>query len=136
MSTLPAFAMQTTTRLSQEEALEQAAALLKEEGFGIQTEIDVQATLKQKLGIERSPYRILGACKPALAHAVLEVEPLIGVLLPCNLVIWDEGDHRVVAAMEPRMMSHFIHDPRLEQAAASVSSSLARVLAALEAAGH
>lgn len=130
------FAMSITTSLSQEDAISQATDLLKAEGFGVLTEIDVQATLKNKLGIERSPYRILGACKPALAHAVLEVEPLVGVLLPCNVVVWDEGDHRVVAAMEPLIMSRFIDDPRLAEAAGSVSASLAQVLAALEGAGE
>ena len=68
------------------------------------------------------------------AQALLEVEPLIGVLLPCNVVVWDEGDHRVVAAMEPLIMSRFIDDPRLAEAAGSVSDSLKRVLAALESA--
>jgi uncharacterized protein (DUF302 family) len=135
MSSLPAFAMSITTRLGQEQALARATELLTAEGFGIQTEIDVQATLKNKLGLERSAYRILGACKPALAHAVLEVEPLIGVLLPCNVVVWDAGDHRVVAAMEPLMMSRFIDDERLAEAAGSVSASLHRILSALEQEG-
>ncbi len=126
------FALSIRTSLSQEAAISRATDLLKAEGFGILTEIDVQATLKNKLGIERSPYRILGACKPALAHAVLEVEPLVGVLLPCNVVVWDEGEQRVVAAMEPLIMSRFIDDPKLAEAAGSVSASLKRVLAALE----
>ena len=126
------FALSIRTSLSQEAAISRATDLLKAEGFGILTEIDVQATLKNKLGIERSPYRILGACKPALAHAVLEVEPLVGVLLPCNVVVWDEGEQRVVAAMEPLIMSRFIDDEKLAEAAGSVSASLKRVLAALE----
>ena len=126
------FAQSIRTSLSQEAAISRATDLLKAEGFGILTEIDVQATLKNKLGIERSPYRILGACKPALAHAVLEVEPLVGVLLPCNVVVWDEGEQRVVAAMEPLIMSRFIDDEKLAEAAGSVSASLKRVLAALE----
>jgi uncharacterized protein (DUF302 family) len=136
MKPQPPFALRTTTTLSQEAALALATELLKAEGFGILTEIDVQATLLNKLGVERGPYRILGACKPALAHAVLEVEPLVGVLLPCNVVVWDEGPHRVVAAMEPLIMSHFIEDPRLAEAAGSVSASLKRVLAALESAAE
>jgi uncharacterized protein (DUF302 family) len=70
----------------------------------------------------------LGACNPPLAHRALEAEPHVGVLLPCNVVIWDDGDHRVVAAMEPRVMSGIIADPEIEAVADEVSSRLAQAL--------
>lgn len=77
---------------------------LQAEGFGVLTEIDVQATLKKKLGIDTAPYLILGACNPKLAHAALEKEPAIGLLLPCNVVLAQDGDDVVVSAASPRAM--------------------------------
>ena len=124
----PPFAMRSTTRLPFEQAVARVTELLQEEGFGVITEIDVQATLKKKLDLDHAPYLILGACNPSLAHQVLEVEPLIGVLLPCNVVIWQEEDHCVVAAMEPLMMSRFVQNATLETVARKVSGSLSRIL--------
>ena len=76
-------------------------ALLKEEGFGILTEIDVSGVLKNRLGVERPPYLILGACNPHLAHRALEAEPGIGLLLPCNVVLRQEGEEVEVLIQDP-----------------------------------
>ena len=96
------------------------------------TEIDVQATLQKKLGLETRPYRILGACNPPFAHRVLAAVPHVGVLLPCNVVVWDEGDHRVVAAMEPRVMGRILDHPEVKAVADEVSARLRKVLAAID----
>ena len=128
------YALRVTTRLSFETAIEKVTALLAEEGFGVLTEIDVAATLKQKLGLETRPYRILGACNPQFAHASLEATPYVGVFLPCNVVVWDEGDQRVVAAMEPRAMGLIIGLPEIRKVANEVSDRIRRVLEKLEGA--
>ncbi len=129
---LPPFAKRTSLSLPWDEALGRAVASLKDEGFGVLTEIDVQATLKEKLDLDRPRYRILGACNPPLAHKVLEAEPLVGVLLPCNLVLWEEGDRIVVAAMEPRIIGQMVDNPVLAEAAGKVSEMMDRVLKRLE----
>ena len=91
-------------------ARERITAALKEEGFGILTEIDVQSTLEKKLGVHTEPYVILGACNPELAHAALTKEPAIGLLLPCNVVIAQEGNHVVISAASPRAMFAVVGD--------------------------
>jgi len=128
MKMIGTFAMQTTTKRAFDDAIQRATALLAEQGFGVLTEIDVQATLKRKLGIDSRPYRILGACNPAFAHRALEADPCVGVLLPCNVVVWDEGDHRVVAAMEPRLMAQVVDAPEIRSIAEEVSARLRAVL--------
>lgn len=105
---------------------------LADNGFGVLTEIDVQATLKKKLGLEMKPFRILGACNPPFAHQALEMEPLVSVLLPCNVVVIDEGETRRVAAMDPGFMGQVIHHPEMETLASKVRESLCRVLRGCE----
>jgi uncharacterized protein (DUF302 family) len=105
--------------------------LLAQAGFGIQTEIDVAATLKNKLGLDTPPCRILGACNPAFAHQALELEPLVAVLMPCNVVLWERGDHRDVAVMDPGFMGRV--QPALAELGDSASLRLHAVLEALEA---
>jgi uncharacterized protein (DUF302 family) len=128
MRAIGAYALQVTTRRSFEDAVQRVTELLAEQGFGVLTEIDVQATLKKKLGLDYKPYKILGACNPAFAHRALEAEPHIGVLLPCNIVIWDEGDHRIVAAMEPKVMAEVVDASAVRQIAEEVSARIHSVL--------
>ena len=128
MKSIGRYALEVTTKLSFEDAIARATTLLAEQGFGVLTEIDVRATLLKKLGVETRPYRILGACNPVFAHRVLGAEPHVGVLLPCNVVVWDEGDHRVVTAMEPNVMADIVEHPEVGQVAAEVSARMRKVL--------
>ncbi len=126
------YALRTTTDMPFEEAIEQVTAWLAEEGFGILTEIDVTATLKKKLDADFKPYRILGACNPPLAKEVLTAEPHMGVMLPCNVVVWDEGDHRVVTTMNTAMMGQMNDEKVIQEAAGTVREKLERVLRRFE----
>lgn len=114
-----------------EEAKARVAEALAKEGFGILTEIDVKATLKKKLDVEFRPYVILGACNPALAHRALGAEPQIGLLLPCNVVIEQEGDGVSVSIADPRAMFSLVKNPALEPVVQEADQRLRRVLEAL-----
>ncbi|MGA9825859.1 MAG: DUF302 domain-containing protein [Methylocystis sp.] len=105
---------------------------LKDEGFGVLTEIDVANTLRQKLGVEMKRYRILGACNPGLAHKALSVEDKIGVMLPCNVIVQEMADGVVdVAAIDPRMAMQQIGNPALTEISAAVAERLSRVVGAI-----
>jgi len=111
-----------------EDAILHVTQALQAEGFGILTEIDVQATLKNKLGIEGRPYTILGACNPPLAHQALEADPDIGLLLPCNVVVRQEMDNSTtVAFMDPIAVLGLVDEPGIEIIATKVRSRLERV---------
>ena len=128
MKTIGTYAIEVTTQRSFEDAIARVTELLGEEGFGVLTEIDVQATLKKKLGADVRPYKILGACNPGFAHRALTAEPHVGVLLPCNVVVWEEGTHRVVTAMEPKVMAQVVDHAELQAVAGEVSVRIHRVL--------
>ena len=101
MTTITHYTFGTVLSLSLEATRERVEAALKEQGFGILTEIDVRATLREKLGIEREPYLILGACNPQLANRALEIDPSVGALLPCNVVLRAEDDRTRVEILNP-----------------------------------
>lgn len=113
-------------------AAERTKAALKEQGFGILTEIDVAATLEEKLGVEVAPYVILGACNPKLAHRALEAEPDVGLLLPCNVVVRAHGERTVVSAVDPQMIADFLDHPELRSIADEASELLDAAIASLE----
>ena len=108
---------------------------LRAEGFGLLTEIDVAATLRAKLGVERPQYLILGACNPSLAHRALEMNPSVGALLPCNVVLRADGDGTIVEAIDPVAAMSISGDPGLGEIAAEARGRLLRVIAAIGAAG-
>lgn len=115
-----------------DEAVRLTTAALKEEGFGVLTEIDVADTLKKKIGVDFRRYRILGACNPRLAHEALQIEANIGTMLPCNVVVQETADGKVeVAAIDPVASMMAVDNPRLKQAAEQVRDKLQRVVARL-----
>lgn len=114
-----------------EQTLGRVTQALAKEGFGVLSDIDVAGTLKKKLGLEVPPYRILGACNPQFAHRALEAEPQIGALLPCNVVVRQQGGKTVVDIMDPLAVMQLVGKPEVEKIATEVRGRLDRVLAAL-----
>lgn len=115
-----------------DETIERVTDALKAEGFGVLSDIDVAATLKNKLGVDQKPYRILGACNPHFARQALEAEPDIGVLLPCNVVVRedDAGDVHVMF-MNPQAVLELVDNPKVPALAAEVRERLDRAMAAV-----
>lgn len=114
--------------LPYEEAVERTKSALKDEGFGVLCEIDVKKTMKEKLGADFRPYVILGACNPPLAHQALEAELDLGLLLPCNLVVYEMDGGSMVEAMDPVPVLGLVGNPKLEPIARDVQARLRRVV--------
>jgi uncharacterized protein (DUF302 family) len=112
-----------------DDAVSRVTAALKNEGFGVLTDIDVAATLKGKIGVEFRPYRILGACNPSLAHKALSAEDKVGVMLPCNVIVQAiEGGTTEIAAIDPRAAMERIGNPALSALATEVAERLTRAI--------
>ena len=101
---------------------------LAREGFGVLCEINVQATLKEKLGVDRDPYLILGACNPRLAHQALEAEPQLGVLLPCNVIVYEQNGRTQIAAVDAERMLSIVENDQLAATATTVRQRLAAAI--------
>jgi uncharacterized protein (DUF302 family) len=126
------FGFGKTVELGFDEAIEKVTLELANEGFGVLTEIDVQTTLKAKLDVDMRPYRILGACNPALANQAITAVPEIGLLLPCNVLVREDDENRVhVSFMDPGAVLGLVDDPRVVPLAGQVTAKLENVLAAL-----
>lgn len=121
-----------TLPLGFEDAVGRVTEALKQQGFGVLTQIDVKQTLKAKIGVEFRNYRILGACNPKLAHEALQLEDKIGTMLPCNMVVQEiSRDRTEVAAIDPVASMAAVDNPRLKEAAQHVQTLLRKVIGAL-----
>ena len=118
-----------TVELSFDDAIVRVTEELKKEGFGVLTEIDVQATLKKKLDVDFRLYKILGACNPSFAYKALQAEQNIGLLLPCNVIVQDAGNGKTeIAAIDPLGSMARVENPALEPVAAEIKAKLQRVI--------
>ena len=123
------YAFGRTVDVTFDEAVKRVTEALGEEGFGVLTEIDVAGTMKKKLGKEMLPFRILGACNPQFAHRVLEAEPMVGTLLPCNVVVRVGQDGKtIVEAMDPEIMGQLVERPEVVPIAAEVRTRIQRAI--------
>ena len=112
-----------------ETARERITAALKEQGFGVLTEIDVKATLKKKIDVDVDKYTILGACNPHFAHQALQLEKDLGLLLPCNVIVYEDGDDSIVNVIDPHAMFQVVDNPKMGAIADEVAKLLKTALA-------
>ena len=130
---MSAYGFNVTVKGSMDQVVQKVVDALQTEGFGVLTEIDVQATLKKKLNIDRKPYRILGACNPSYAHQALDAEPDIGLLLPCNVVVREEANGVIdVGFMDPEAVLGLVKSDAVRKIGKEVRTKLERVRDALK----
>jgi uncharacterized protein (DUF302 family) len=130
VSDLSKYSFGGETELGFDEAVFRVTEALKNEGFGVLTEIDAQKVLKEKLDLDRKPYKILGACNPQFAHRAIDIEPQLGTLLPCNVLVYEADDGGIiVSAMNPVSALGMVDNPQMDEIAGEVSK---RIRAALE----
>ncbi len=120
-----------TVDLSYEQAIEKVTNELKKEGFGVLTTIDVQDVLKKKIGVDFKKYTILGACNPTFSHQALQEEEEIGLLLPCNVIVYEKEGKTSVSVFDPMTMTKLIDNPNIGSVAQQVKEKLQRALAAV-----
>ncbi|RLD12723.1 hypothetical protein DRI50_08655 [candidate division KSB1 bacterium] len=126
------YAFTTTVDLPYEEAIDKVTEELKKEGFGILTEIDVRETLKKKLDVDFKPYKILGACNPPNAYKALQAEEQIGLMLPCNVIVYvNDAGKTVVAAVDPLASMQAVDNPSLGEVAQGIQGKLRKIVKAL-----
>jgi len=131
------YSYQKTVNLSYEQALEKTTKELQKEGFGVLTEIDVKATMKKKLDVDYNNYKILGACNPPLAHQALSADPEMGVLLPCNVIVYEaEGGKTVVSAIDAAAMFSVVGRVDILPVAEEVNRKLKNVIDNVSNAGE
>jgi uncharacterized protein (DUF302 family) len=122
------YSFSKTITATMQQAEEKVRTALMEEGFGVLTEIDVQKVMKAKLDVDRSGYKILGACNPSLAHQAIQADPDIGLLLPCNVLIRDEGDGQIyIGFMDPVAVLGMVENDQIAEVAPQVREKLQRV---------
>ncbi len=129
-----AYGFGTNVELPYDETVTRVRELLQSEGFGVLTEIDVRKTMKEKLAADFRRYVILGACNPRLAHRAFQAELEIGLLLPCNVIVYEEGDHSVVSVMDPLAVLRVAGNETLQPVAEEARARLDRVIQKLSAA--
>ena len=117
-----------TIDLSYEQAIEKVTEALKKEGFGVLTSIDVKETLKQKINVDFKKYAILGACNPPIAHKALQEEEELGLLLPCNVIVYEKDDKTRVSIFDPMVMTWIMENDNMKPIATEVQERLQRVL--------
>lgn len=118
-----------TVDLPFEQTIEKVTEELKKEGFGVLTTIDVRETLKKKIDVDFKKYTILGACNPSIAHKALQTEEELGLLLPCNVILYEKDDKTKVSIFDPMLMTNIIDNEQMEPIAKEVKEKLQRVLA-------
>ena len=120
-----------TVDMSYEQAIDKVTAELKKEGFGVLTFIDVKETLKQKINVDFKKYAILGACNPPIAHKALQEEEQLGLLLPCNVIVYEKEGKTNVSIFDPMVMTWIMENDQMKPIATEVQEKLQRVLAAI-----
>lgn len=120
-----------TVNMSFEQTIDKVTEELKKEGFGVLTSIDVKETLKKKIDVDFKKYTILGACNPPIAHKALLEEEELGLLLPCNIIVYEKNDKTVVSVFDPLVMTKVIDNEKIKPVASQVKEKLERVLKAV-----